>query len=364
MTQLPASPSVPPPSPLLSPGAPGLANLYPGYFSLVMATGNVSLACHLLDYMRLAEVLLWLNAAFFIVLWGLLIARLIRYPRRVLADLLDHGRCVGFFTTIAATCILGSQFLLVADDPVLAAGLWALGILLWAVLTYTIFTALTVKENKPALQEGINGGWLLAVVAAQAVAVLGAQLAVPMGWTEGPVLFFCLAIWLGGGMLYIWIIALIFYRYTFFPLHPSDLSPPYWINMGAVAISTLAGVMLAANAPHSQVVSDLLPFVEGFTLLFWATATWWIPMLVILGVWRHVYQRFPLRYDPQYWGVVFPLGMYTVCTIRLTEVINAPYLMRIAHVFIFVALAAWGVVMVGLLARLAGNAARTRSAAP
>ena len=49
-------------------------------------------------------------------------------------------------------------------------------------------------------------------------------------------------------MLYIWIISLIFFRYTFFTLSPADLSPPYWINMGAVAISTLAGTMLVAAA--------------------------------------------------------------------------------------------------------------------
>jgi Voltage-dependent anion channel len=41
-------------------------------------------------------------------------------------------------------------------------------------------------------------------------------------------------------MLYIWIISLIFYRHTFFVLEPSDLAPPCWINMGAVAISALA----------------------------------------------------------------------------------------------------------------------------
>ena len=107
--------------------------------------------------------------------------------------------------------------------------------------------------------------------------------------------------WLGGGMLYLWIIALIFYRYMFFPMQPSDLAPPYWINMGAVAISTLAGTMLVAAAPHSPVLEQLLPFVRGLTFLWWATATWWIPMLMILGVWRHVIRKVPLRYDPLFW---------------------------------------------------------------
>jgi tellurite resistance protein TehA-like permease len=160
---------------------------------------------------------------------------------------------------------------------------------------------------------------------------------------------FSLAMWLGGGMLYLWIIALIFYRYTFFPMSPSDLAPPYWINMGAAAISTLAGTALVTASPHSPVVQQILPFVRGFTLMWWATATWWIPMLVILGVWRHIFRKFPFRYDPLYWGAVFPLGMYTVCTYRLSTAVDAAYLVEIPRVFVFVALAAWATVAVGMV---------------
>jgi tellurite resistance protein TehA-like permease len=262
---------------------------------------------------------------------------------------------------VAATCVLGSQCLLVAGSWRAAFGLWIAGIALWAVLVYAIFTIIVVKRDKPALADGINGGWLVAVVAAQSVAVLGAQLAPALGDQAPPVLLFCLAMWLGGGMLYLWIISLIFYRYAFFPMSPSDLAPPYWINMGAAAISTLAGAMLAMAAPHSPVIEQALPFVRGLTLMWWATATWWIPMLVILGVWRHGYRRFPLRYDPLYWGAVFPLGMYTVCTARLSRAVDADYLFAISRGFIYVALAAWCLAALGMglhllgLARAAGK---------
>ena len=334
--------------------------MHPAYFALVMATGIVSIASWLLGFQLIGRILFALNILFYIVLWTLLITRSIRHAARVRADLLHHGRSVGFFTVVAGTCVLGSQFLIIAGLWSVAAGLWTFGILLWAVLTYGIFTLLTVKESKPGLAEGINGGWLLPVVAAQSVAVLGASLSAGFSTAhQAHVLLFCLIVWLGAGMLYIWIISLIFYRYTFFTLSPSDLAPPYWINMGAVAISTLAGTMLLAAAPKSSLLTELIPFIKGMTLLFWSTATWWVPMLIILGFWRHLYRRFPLRYDPLYWGAVFPLGMYTACTFRLTQVMHADSLVWIPGVFVYIALGAWALTLLGLLRHLSWRENRT-----
>jgi len=61
-------------------------------------------------------------------------------------------------------------------------------------------------------------------------------------------LFFSLVMFLIGGMLYLIIIVLIFYRLMFFAIKPEAFTPPYWINMGAAAISTLAGAMLVLGS--------------------------------------------------------------------------------------------------------------------
>ncbi|MCC6155561.1 MAG: tellurite resistance/C4-dicarboxylate transporter family protein [Candidatus Hydrogenedentes bacterium] len=328
---------------------PGLASMHPAYFAMVMATGIVSVGSNMQGHHKLAVLMLYLNVGFYATLWVLTLLRAAIYGSNVWADLIDHNRGVGFFTAVAATCVLGSQFAAILSDYPPAQVLLWFAIALWAILMYTIFTAFTIKENKPSLSEGINGGWLAAVVATQAVANL-AGLVLPRAYGDLPwVHFFSLTFWLCGGMLYIWVISLIFYRYTFFRLAPSDLMPPYWINMGAMAISTLAGSRLIINARSSEFLAGFLPFLKGFTVFFWATATWWVPMLAILFVWRHVYRRFKLRYDPLYWGAVFPLGMYSASTYQLAQVLDLPFLNGVARVFIYIALSAWCLAFAGLV---------------
>src|SRR5215813_2195529 len=172
-----------------------------------MATGIVSIASDLLEMSTIAFALCWLNLFFFIILWSLTVARFGWHRTRFLADLVDHNRAPGYFTTVAATCIFGSQWLIIFQASRVALVLWLLAILLWMILTYTIFTGVTVKETKPTLAEGIHGGWLIAVVATQAVSVLGARLAPLFDSEAQPIIFFALSMWLWGGMLYIWMIS-------------------------------------------------------------------------------------------------------------------------------------------------------------
>ncbi|WGS19754.1 MULTISPECIES: tellurite resistance/C4-dicarboxylate transporter family protein [unclassified Bradyrhizobium] len=324
-------------------------HLSPAYFALVMATGVVSIGAWDFEFPILAAGLFAFNLAAYVVVACLTAVRMIRYPRLSLADMADHRLGPGFFAAVAGSCILGVQFLLTVGSLTAATAFLVIGTALWVGLTYTIFAAITVKREKPTLEKGLTGAWLIAVVAAQSIAVLAASIAGE--WSQPLRLelnFFALSMWLWGGMLYIWIISLIFYRETFFVFSPGDLTPPYWINMGAMAISTLAGAGLVHNAPDAPFLASLLPFIEGFTIFYWATGTWWIPMLLVLEVWQHVIRRFPLRYDPLYWGAVFPLGMYAVATKHMAAALSLPFLAPLAPAFFVVALAAWTVVFIGL----------------
>ncbi|ANU26171.1 tellurite resistance/C4-dicarboxylate transporter family protein [Planococcus versutus] len=323
--------------------------LFPSYFAFIMATGALSISAFLLGMRVLADAFLYLNIAAFIILWILTLIRLVRNSKQIFADLTSHTIGSGFFTTVAGTCVLGSQLIIVAQSYTAALYLWGLGIFLWVIVMYTFFTAVTVAKNTPTLEEGINGAWLIAAVATQSISILGTLLVPYLSSGRDVVLFFTVCMYFLGCMLYLNIITLIFYRFTFLKLDFTAMTPPYWINMGAVAITSLAGATLILNATYWSFLVEIRPFLKGFTLFFWAAGTWWIPLLFILVFWRHVYHRYPLDYGPQWWAMVFPLAMYTTSTWKLAVALDVPFLKAIPRVMFYVALLTWLAVFGGLL---------------
>jgi len=326
-------------------------HLFPGYFALVMATGIVSIGAFLLDMWLVAWALFLVNLVAYTILCLLTLARLVLHADKVFRDVASFGRGPGFLTSVAATCILGCQVFLFLKSPNIGLVFWLIGLVLWFAIMYALFTATVANPHKPDARQALHGGWLIPVVATQSVVVLGALLASGFPKWTAPILLVALCMFLLGGMLYMIIITLIFHRLVFSAMTPGDLTPPYWIDMGAVAISSLAGSTLVSAASSWDFLQQILPFLLGLTLLFWVTATWWIPLLLALEVWRHWLKHYPLRYDPLYWDIVFPLGMYTTCTLQLARATKLR-LEAISEWLIYLALAAWLVVFLGLLRRI------------
>jgi tellurite resistance protein TehA-like permease len=328
----------------------------PIYFALVMATGIVSIAARLLGLRPVGTVLFGCNVLAYVVISAFTLAQIGRDPSAAVRDLIDYDRAVGSFTAIAGTCVLGSQFVVFDVSIAIATGLLAVGSGLWFVLVYAVFLGLTVRDVDKPIDEAIDGSWLLAVVATQSVAVLSGLLAPAHPSVMQELLLVALGLYSIGGMLYLILITLVFYRMTFFAFDPRSATPPYWINTGAVAITTLAGAILVAASSDWRFLADLRPFLVGFTFFYWMTATWWIPLLVALGVWRHTIGELALPhtlsgYDPSYWGMVFPLGMYTASTYRLVGATELDMIGVIPRYFVFVAILAWILVAIGLTRR-------------
>lgn len=329
----------------------GAQSLFPGYFALVMATGVVSIACQFLGMRPIALALIGVNWIAYGSLWALTIVRALRFRPLLLGDISDHQRAPGFFTIVAGTCVLGTQNVVVLGATGIGIVLWWLGLILWFVVMYTFFTAVTVRKRKPTLARGINGAWLIAAVSTQAVVVLRGVIDVS-GPPSELIQFQVIAMFMIGCLLYLAIIPLIFYRLTFVPLNREDFSPPYWINMGAVAITALAGSILILRGETWPLLTPLLPFIKGFTFFFWAVASWWIPFLLALMAWRYIWLRDKFVYEPAVWGMVFPLGMYTTSTYQFDRAMQYGFLDPVPMTLIFVALVVWILAMAGLLRQI------------
>ena len=158
--------------------------------------------------------------------------------------------------------------------------------------------------------------------------------------------------WLWGGMFYIWMISLIFYRYTFFAFSPGDLSPPYWINMGAMAISVLVGARLTQNTEARRSCSRCCPSSRASPSSTGRPGPGGFRCCCCSGSGGTSTGASRCATTHPYWGAVFPLGMYTVCTLQMAKALNLDFLLFIPRYFIFVAALAWCLAFVGLLHHL------------
>lgn len=346
-----------------------IQNLLPAYFAMVMATGIVSIAAYLDGLLLFGYLLFYVNIGFLLGLGFLFIIRCIVFKKEVLEDFRSYQKGPGFLTIVAALCIVGNQFILLFDQTGPAKAILLLAAVLWLFIIYGFFFNITVTKNKKPLQEGINGTWLVVIVSIQALSCLIASIAPDFGAHNHVYLFVAVCMFMLGCFFYLYIMSLIIYRISFFSLNANELGAPYWINMGATAITTLAGSMIILHAEIFPLIGEILPFIKGFTLFFWAAGTWWIPLLIFLGIWRHFIKKVPVPtspngYDPSYWGMAFPLGMYTVCTFRLSEALDLAFLSVIPQVFIYVAIFVWLALILGFMRHTADWVFKRGSASP
>lgn len=340
-----------------------IATLFPGYFALTMATGIIAVGAAQQKLDLVANLLFLIALVAFVVLVGLNAARLIRYRMAFVSDLTHHSSGFSFLTIVAALNVLGSGAAVIHQWWTFAWAAWFAGVAFWVVLLYPPLLGVILGAPKPKLGEGINGTWFLLTVSTESVAVLGALL---LGHRNEPSQLLeltTLAAFTLGLVLYLIVMTMLFLRWTFYPLGPDELQPPSWIAAGAVAITVLAGANLLGIRQAYPRIDRLGPFLEGMVILAWATATFWFPVMIAIGIWRHLVKRVPLRYHPAYWALVFPIGMYGAATYKMIAATGLTDLDLLPQLALAMALVAWTAAFVGLAATLTRGASHTRRAA-
>ncbi|KUN87800.1 hypothetical protein AQJ66_09230 [Streptomyces bungoensis] len=323
--------------------ASSVEDLSPGAFAFVMATGIISTALAGDGAATASAVLAVIAAAGYALLWVAYVWRAAWRPRRLLADLAGP-RGFSFLTLVAASEVLASRALTARLHGV-AVALIAVGAAGWLLLGYGV-PLLLIRSGDPLSLRQVNGTWFIWAVGTQSVAVATASLAQHTGGTAlGALASVC---WAVGLLQYLLTAALTLARLLLEPVTPAELVPPYWVFMGAAAISVLAGAKLLELPPGRE----LLPrqVVLGLSALLWSFCTWLIPLLLVLGVWRHALRRLPLRYETSLWSLVFPVGMYGVATRELGRVAGWDWMTTIGTTEAWAALAVWAAVFTAMLA--------------
>lgn len=321
--------------------------LTPGYFAVVMATGILSVGMHLEGFDLLSSVLLLVCGAAYAVLVLLTVWRLVSFSGAMVEDFTDPRRGFGFFTFVAGTNVLGVRLGLSGLEIATAVLLVVAGVA-WLVLGYVVpWTAVLGRQERPVIATA-NGTWFIWVVASQSVAVAAATIEPVFDGARRELAVLAIMSWSVGVFLYAAAGVFVSLRLMLYEFGPEDLTPPYWVSMGALAITVLAGARIVemADAPMVAVTRDL---IAGLAVVMWAFATWLIPVLVAAGWWRHVRRRVPLRYEATLWSIVFPLGMYAVAGIYLGRADHLPVVEAVGRVELWVAFAAGVLVFVAMI---------------
>ena len=325
----------------------GLRDLHPGSFAFVMATGIVSIGEARFGHQWLSLLLVVVAMAGFGVLCVLYGARAWLFPAALWADTARPERAFGFLTLVAGSNVLAVR-LATAGQLALAQALGMIGVLAWVVLAYGILARLVFSASKPGAAEAVNGSWLIWVVGTESVSVAVSVLGSSLGLSADLMALIAVSLWALGAILYVLLMAIILARLILMPLDPAQATPPYWITMGATAITVVAGAYLLGLPGDLSAVAASRATVEGLTLFLWAFGTWWFPFLVLLTIWRYLNLRAPV-YEQTLWSMVFPLGMYSVATDAFGRAAGLPLLPMLARAEAWLALTAWTAVAVWMV---------------
>jgi tellurite resistance protein TehA-like permease len=310
-----------------------------------MATGVISVGLGYDGRRLLSRCLLVVSIVAFAGLVVLNGWRLVSHRVELVDDFTHPLRGFGFYTFVAAADVLAAR--IATDTTDIALALLGIAAACWLLRGYAVPWTTRLGPGERPIVAAANGTWFMWAVGGQSVAVAAAVLAAVH---PGPTLpAVAVGAWFLGVFLYAVDGVFVAMRLLAFDFGPADLTPPYWVAMGAAAITALAGAEITL-LPGSPVLDAAGDAIRGGSLFAWVLATWLVPALFTMGWWRHVTHRLPLTYDANLWSIVFPLGMYAVASTRIGDADRLPLLTDIGRVWIWVALAAW------LVTSLAGAA--------
>lgn len=317
-----------------------------GAFNVVMATAIVSIAAFNAGLEVLSVVLLWVAVAAFVSLAALDLS-LARHPLALMRRAAQPGQgfhALGFVAdqTVLGVRIVGSG----TAGLTIAAVLLACGSVLWVL----ILVAVAAEHGRGGVRKP-RGEWLLTVVATEGLAILAARIA---ALEHAPALHAAATVlWIAGGLAYGVAGGLLARRALQPDFGLGNITPDWWIVMGAPAIWCVAAVSVTGAYPGT--------IGAAAAIVAWGLAS--VMLIVIAAADALRARRLGVGFTPERWTMVFPLGMYSVASWALGHSLDAAWLSEVGRLWLGVAFAAWAAVALGELRHLMIGSGRVGPAA-
>ncbi|MDT6921157.1 TDT family transporter [Pseudomonas atacamensis] len=331
----------------------------PNWFAATMGTGVLALALAQLPLaipgLRAVAEGLWLfNILLFSLFTAAYAARWILFfdeARRIFG----HSTVSMFFGTIPmglATIING--FLLFGlprwGDGViqLVEVLWwidvAMSLACGVLIPYMMFT-----RQEHSIDQ-MTAVWLLPVVAAEVAAASGGLLAPHLTDAHGQliVLTTSYVLWAFSLPVAFSILTILLLRMALHKLPHENMAASSWLALGPIGTGALGMLLLGGEAPAIFAANGLpgvgeiasgLGLVAGITL--WGFGLWWMLMALLITV---RYLRDGIPFNLGWWGFTFPLGVYSLATLKLASVLNLTFFSVFGTALVILLAAMWLIV--------------------
>jgi C4-dicarboxylate transporter/malic acid transport protein len=328
----------------------------PNWFASTMGTGILALALPQIPgagaTLRSVGEGLWLfNIGLFTLFTVLYAARWIMFWHEA-KQIFSHNVVSMFIGTIPmglATIINGFLFFGV---PHWGDGMIAIAQVLWwldvamslgcgVLIPYFMFTRQAHGIDK------MTAIWLLPIVAAEVAAVSGGLL-VPYltdANDQFATLIASYVLWAYSVPVAFGVLTILFLRMALHRLPPDSMAASSWLSLGPIGTGAFGMIVLGANAPAilaAQGMTGIGTVAAGIGviagLLLWGVGLWWLLLALLITI---RYFRAGIPFNLGWWGYTFPLGVYTVTTLKLGALLKIAAFSTFGTLLVIVLAAMW-----------------------
>ena len=323
----------------------------PNWFTVGMGTGIVALDAFLVPgaptWLKHVGTGFWLgNIALVAIFSALLIHRAIT-DWAGFQKIFHHPQQSMFFgavpmalTTVVNGFIdMGPGLLGHSAYPV-AGALWILNAVI-ATLSALVVPYFMFTRHDHDLKN-MTAIWLMPIVPAEVAAASGALLIPHLSnvGLDRTLFVVSTSLWAVSVPLAVLLLGVLFLRLAVHNLPPGELAISTWISLGTLGTGIMGILLLGAdsNALFPSIASGLQASATLVALVLWGFGLWWFFQSIALTIHYAHHRRLPFNLG--WWGLTFPLGVFTGGTDLLRKAFPIP-LLDVAAVFFFILLAAF-----------------------